>query len=147
LRRLAKLANKKTNSELQLEQQVETAVLMTLAGVDAVVLNAWAASLTANRRLALGVVTHLAAGKTVAEAVDLAVERVAEEADPSVATPANSRPGTGKGKKGKKGKKEPPPAKASSKAAVGEGEEKKVPLKMRVKMNPMVFGLPHVLKQ
>ena len=147
LRRLAKLANKKTNSELQLEQQAETAVLMTLAGVDAVVLNAWAASLTANRRLALGVVTHLAAGKTVAEAVDLAVERVAEEADPSVATPANSRPGTGKGKKGKKGKKEPPPAKASSKAAVGEGEEKKVPLKMRVKMNPMVFGLPHVLKQ
>ena len=145
LRRLAKLANKKTNTELQLEQQVETAVLMTLAGVDAVVVNAWAASLTANRRLALGVVTHLAAGKTVAEAIDLAAERVAEKADPSLATPANSRPGTGAGKKGKKGKKGQPPAKAKGKAA--ETTEKKAALKMRVKMNPTVFGLPHILKQ
>ncbi len=150
LRRLSKMANKKTNKELQLEQQVETAVLMTLAGVDSVVVNAWAASLTANRRLALGVVTHLAAGKTVAEAVDLAVERVAEEADPSTATPANSRPATGTGKKGKKGKKAPPATKAKARAASDNGAktaEKIKALKMRVKMNPTVFGLPHVLKQ
>ena len=42
MRRLAKLANKKTASQLQLEQCVETSVLMTLAGVDSIVVRSCA---------------------------------------------------------------------------------------------------------
>lgn len=146
LRRLAKMANKKTNSQLQLEEQVETAMIMTLMGIDSVVVNSWASSLTSNRRLALGIFKHLSQGKTVSESVDCAVARVGEPDDSTTKTPANSRPSSKKaGKKAKKGKgggKATPPPEVTSK---DKGEEK-TRLKTRVKMNPTVFGLPHLKK-
>ena len=128
LRRLAKLANKKSAASIKLEGSVETSVLMTLAGVDTVLVNGWAASLSANRRLMLGVMNKLTAGLSIAESVGSAMEKDAV----MDASGASSGSGGGKKSGGKKKKEE-------------EDSEVVPHLKLRVRSNPIVFGLPHVL--
>ena len=121
LRRLAKLANKKTASTLRLEQSVETSMLMTLAGVDCVVLNSWAASLSANRRLLLSMMSNVASGKTISQAVEDASER-------GHRSKIDGADGNGKKKGESKG-----------------SEIKRLALKSRVRLNPTVYGIPHVV--
>ena len=124
LRRLAKLANKKTTAEIRLEGSVETSVLMTLAGVDTVVVNGWAASLSSNRRFMLRVMPKLVDGISVARAVAESMEMVG----------SGGSGGSGGGKDGKKKKK------GESKEVEDEGV-----LKTRVQANPTVYGLPHLV--
>ena len=121
LRRLAKLANKKTSAQIRLEGSIETSMLMTLAGADCVIINGWASSLSANRRMVLSVMANVSKGKTIAKSVDEALERGS-----SAVTGGND---DGK-KKGKKDASE---------------EEKVMPLKARVRANAIVFGIPHMM--
>ena len=144
MRRLAKLANKKTASQLQLEQCVETSVLMTLAGVDSIVLNGWASSLTANRRLVLRLMASLTGGKSIGESLAEAMEKESGAGgggSSGNSSKANSRPSS-KGKGG--GKKKEAKVVKNIKAG-GEEEQKPARLKWRVKANALVFGLPHVV--
>ncbi len=160
LRRLAKLANKKTNEESALEGSVETAVLLSLCGVDTIVGNRWATSLTANRRLALALLQGVKGGSTVGTAVDAALERgsarspagAGSVAGSAATSRGSSRPATSKSKKGKKGKgkkeakeAKPPPAAAKPAAAGAAEEDEKPKLKLRVSANVAVFGLPHTV--
>jgi hypothetical protein len=136
LRRLAKLANKKTVESMKLESSVETSILMTLAGVDCVVINGWASSLSANRRLMLRLMKKLSSGMSIAESIGTSMEREYENVGgTSSSSGSSSRPKSGGKSGGKKKMKE-----VVAQDGVGLSQ-----LKLRVRFNPFVFGLPHAV--
>jgi tetratricopeptide (TPR) repeat protein len=119
-RRQSKLDNQKTADVLDLEQPLQTAALLSLTGVNAVILNRWASSLHMNGKLVQHVLPVLAGKKDTLGCV------LQAEVRPSTVAPVEEDPAK---KKKSKGAKDAPP-------------EVVLPLKNRVRYNTVLYGLP-----
>ena len=118
-RRQGKLNNQKVPEMIKLERSRESAAMMSMCGVNSVVVNNWANSLHANRRLYLKLMPELKGGKGISDALH------------EVLRSYNEKP------------RKPRDAKLIQKYEE-ELANYKPALKLRVRYNAVVYGLPHL---
>lgn len=156
-RRQSKVNSTRRAAALALERPVEAAALWTLAGAGGVVVNQWASSFHANRRLvtrffgAMGGTSGDAGPMQVGDALSFALSATSPEPVPGAedaAADGGKRPGSAgsKGsKKGGKGKGGKSPKSSPSNSRPGSAstpDAPKLSLKARVALNPVLYGVP-----
>ena len=133
-RRLSKLDTQKKAPMLALEGSYETAALLSLAGLNSVLVNQWPTSLSANRRLAVELFAALRAGKDVGQALHITMRRCSMIARSILAAKAEANADDDGGGGGSGG-------------GGGEDDGPGYAYKARCLYNPVVYGLPHVKLQ